>query len=74
MSGPVLTVPAAALAQTSSSTVAPPNEETPAPGTVPALPKLISEKVEQHIKQLHDRLGITVAEESQWKQFAEVDA
>jgi periplasmic protein CpxP/Spy len=72
MSVPVLTLPAAALAQTSPSTVAPPNEKTPASGTVPALPKSISEKVEQHIKQLHDQLGITVAEEPQWKQFAQV--
>ena len=72
MSVPVLTLPAAALAQTSPSTVAPPNEETPASGTVPALPKTISEKVEQHIKQLHDQLGITVEEKPQWNQFAQV--
>ena len=72
MSVPVLTLPAAALAQPNPSTVAPPNEETPSSGTVPALPKTISEKVEQHIKQLHDQLGITVEEKPQWNQFAQV--
>jgi periplasmic protein CpxP/Spy len=69
MGVPVLSLPA--LAQTSPSTVASPNEETSS-GAVPALPKSISEKVEQHIKQLHDQLGITVAEKSQWNQFAQV--
>jgi periplasmic protein CpxP/Spy len=72
MSVPALTLPAASWAQTSPSTVAPPNEETPASGTVPALPKTISEKVEQHIERLHDQLRITVAETSQWNQFAQV--
>ena len=72
MSVPVLTLPAAALAQTSPSTVAPPNAETPTSGTVPALPKSMSKKVEQHIRQLHNQLGITAAEEPQWKLFAQV--
>lgn len=70
MSVSVLILPAAALAQTSP--VAPPNEETSASGTVPALPKSILEEVEQHIKQLHDQLGITVAEKPQWDQFAQL--
>lgn len=72
MSVPVLTLPAAALAQTSPSTVAPPNTETPASRTVPALPESMSKKVEQHIAQLHNQLGITAAEEPQWKPFAQV--
>jgi protein CpxP len=72
MSVPILTLPAAALAQTNPSTVASPNAETPAPGAVPALPKSMSEKVEQHIKQLHEQLGITAAEEPQWNLFAQV--
>jgi periplasmic protein CpxP/Spy len=72
MSVSALTLPAASLAQTSPSTAAPPNEEPPASGTVPALPKSIAEKVEQHIKQLQDQLGITVAETPQWNQFAQV--
>jgi protein CpxP len=73
MSVPILTLPAVALAQTSPSAVASPNAETPASGAVPAaLPKSMSEKVEQHIKQLHDQLGITAAEEPQWNLFAQV--
>ena len=71
MSVPLLTLPAASLAQTSPPTVAPSHAETPGSGSVP-VPKSISEKVEQHIKQLQDQLGITVAERPQWNRFAQV--
>ena len=71
MSVSVLTLPTASLAQTSPSTVAPSHEETPVSGTVP-VPKSMAEKVEQHIKQVHDQLGITVAEKPQWNRFAQV--
>jgi protein CpxP len=72
ISVPVLALPAAALAQTTPSTAAPPNGATSASATVPALPKSLSEKVEQHIKQLRAQLDITVAEKPQWDQFAQV--
>jgi hypothetical protein len=32
----------------------------------------MAQNVEQHIKQLHDQLGITAAQEPQWAQYAEV--
>ncbi|MEJ1977594.1 MAG: hypothetical protein WDN49_17280 [Acetobacteraceae bacterium] len=71
-------MPAAAFAQTTAA----PAPTTPAPAAAspvstaaPAaapLPKDVAAKVEQHIKQLHDQLGITAAEQSQWDQFAQV--
>jgi protein CpxP len=58
---PVLVAPVAgALAQSSAS------------DTASALPKAQSEKVEQYIKNLHQELAITTAEEPQWGQFAQV--
>ena len=65
----VLAVPAlnaSASAQTSAPAT------SPAPAPEPALPKAVSAKVEQHIKQLHGELGITPAEQPQWDQFAQV--
>ncbi len=74
---PVLAVPAVALAQSSPSAPPPaaaPKAESSPPAVAPAptLPKAQSKRVEQHIKQLHDQLGITTAEEPQWTQFAQV--
>jgi protein CpxP len=55
----------AAMAQTSPAATT-----APVAATVPALPKAMSAKVEQHIKELHDQLHITAAEEPQWQAFA----
>ncbi len=70
-----LALPGAAFAQTSSPTATPPMAPIPAaPPTsgTPALSASKSAEVEQHIQQLHDQLGITPAEEPQWKQYAQV--
>jgi protein CpxP len=64
-----LSLPAAAFAQ-STSTAAPPAAAA-ATGS-PALPADVAAKVEPHIKELHDQLGITPAEQPQWEQFADV--
>jgi Spy/CpxP family protein refolding chaperone len=65
---PVLAAPA--FAQTiAPNTSAPPASPAAAE---PTLPKAISGKVEQRIKQLHHELGITSAEQPQWDQFAQV--
>ena len=61
---PVLTLPVGAFAQATPA--------APSSSATPALPKTMSEKVEQHIKQLHNQLRITTAEEPQWQQFAQV--
>ncbi len=57
---PALAFPAASFAQASSTTAAPDTAAS------------VSTKVEQHIKELHDKLGITPAEQPQWEQFAQV--
>jgi protein CpxP len=67
---PVLSLPAAAFAQ--ANTPAPAPAEAPSTGAAPALPASISAKVEEHIKQLHDQLSITPAEQPQWDQYAQV--
>lgn len=58
---------APAFSQTSASPTT-----SPAPAAEPALPKAISARVEQHIRQLHGELGITPAQQPQWDQFAQV--
>jgi periplasmic protein CpxP/Spy len=65
---PALSLPATAFAQASSPA------PSPAAGTPasPALPAAVASKVEQHIKELHDQLGVTPAEQPQWDQFADV--
>lgn len=79
----LLTLPALAFAQTTSSPGASPMTATPpasgaAPSTravpssaAPALSKDIQAKVEAHIKQLHTQLKITQAEDKDWQPFAD---
>src|SRR6516162_2073244 len=74
----LLALPAAALAQSSQSpaaqsTTPPPPAGAASPMTShPVAGKTAEERVERYIKELHARLHITPAEETQWNQFAEV--
>jgi hypothetical protein len=76
----MLTLPALAFAQTTSSPGAspapPPAATAPstssAPATAPTMGKDIQAKVEAHIKQLHTQLKITQAEDKDWQSFADV--
>jgi len=74
----LLSLPAAALAQSSQSpaarTGAPPPPAAAASPTAghPVAGKNAQERVEQRIKELHSQLQITPAEQPQWNQFAEV--
>jgi periplasmic protein CpxP/Spy len=74
----LLAVPGAALAQSSQSPAAQP-ASPPAPvgaaspmTSHPVAGKNAEERVERYINDLHARLQITPAEETQWNQFAEV--
>jgi periplasmic protein CpxP/Spy len=74
----LLSMPAAALAQSSPSpaavgTTAPPpaTEASPMAGH-PVAGKNAQERVESRIKELHAQLHITPAEQPQWEQFAQV--
>jgi protein CpxP len=72
---PILALSAGASAQTTpaaSSMSTAPVVAAPSPNAASALPKPMSQKVEQHIKQLHDQLGITAAQKPQWEQYAQV--
>lgn len=74
----LLAMPGGALAQSVQSPAAQP--ATPPPPSASASPmvghpvpgKTAEERVERYIKDLHARLQITPAEETQWNQFAEV--
>ncbi|HEX3882744.1 MAG TPA: Spy/CpxP family protein refolding chaperone [Stellaceae bacterium] len=77
----MLCLPAFAYAQTAGSPATAP--AAPAAGTppaasgaattgAPAMTKDIQAKVEAHIKQLHNQLKITQAQEADWKKFADV--
>jgi periplasmic protein CpxP/Spy len=73
----LLALPAAALAQSSQSAAvqgtAPPPAAAASPMAGHQVPgKNAEERVEHRIKELHTRLQITPAEESQWNQFAQV--
>jgi hypothetical protein len=73
----LLAWPGVALAQSSQSPAAQPAVPPPAGASSPmaghAIPgKNAEERVERYIKDLHARLQITPAEETQWNQFAEV--
>ena len=70
---PALLLPAGAFAQAASTPVpAPASDSADAATAAPSLSKTASEKVEQHIKQLHDELQITASEAPIWRQFAQV--
>jgi periplasmic protein CpxP/Spy len=74
----LLALPGAALAQSSQSPAAQPTTSPPPAGAAspmtshPVAGKTAEERVERYIKDLHARLHITPAEETQWNQFAEV--
>lgn len=70
----LLALPAAALAQTTQSPApaAPPAAASPPMTSQPVPGKSMEERVENRIKQLHEQLQITPAEQSQWDQFAQV--
>jgi protein CpxP len=73
----LLALPGAALAQSSQSPAAQPATPPPAGAASPMTShpvagKTAEERVERYIKELHTRLHITPAEETQWNQFAEV--
>jgi periplasmic protein CpxP/Spy len=74
----LLTLPAAAVAQSSTSPAAVPHSAT-APAAAssplaghPVAGKNAEERVEQRIDELHAQLHITPAEQQQWVQFAAV--
>ena len=67
---PALMLPAGAFAQAASSM--PATQGASPPAAAPTLSKPMSERVEKHIKQLHEQLQITGAEEPSWSQFAQV--
>jgi protein CpxP len=74
----LLSLPVAALAQSSQSPAAP--GATPPPPAAAASPmaghpvagKSAAERVERRIKELHTQLRITPVEQPQWDQFAQV--
>jgi protein CpxP len=74
----LLALPGAALAQSSQSPAAPTPSSPPSAGAASPMAghavagKNVEERVERYIKDLHARLQITPAEETQWNQFAEV--
>ena len=74
----LLALPGAALAQSSQSPAAQPASPPPPAGAAspmtghPVAGKNAEERVERYIQDLHARLHITSAEETQWNQFAEV--
>jgi uncharacterized protein YpuA (DUF1002 family) len=73
----LLVVPGAAFAQSTQSPAAqvptPPAPAATSPMAGHAVPgNTAEERVERYIKDLHARLQITPAEETQWNQFAEV--
>ena len=70
---PALTLSAGAHAQTASSSTATAAPQGAGPTVVATtLPKSMLEKVDEHIKRLHEQLGITATEEPLWRQFAQV--
>jgi periplasmic protein CpxP/Spy len=72
---PAVTLPAGAFAQSTVPTTSPivaPGTTTPSASVETELPKSVLAKVDQHIKQLHDQLRITPAQQPQWEQFAAV--
>ena len=72
----LLSLPAAALAQSSQSTAVqsatPPAAAASPMAGHPVQGKNAEERVERRIKELHTQLRITPAEEPQWNQFAQV--
>ena len=74
----LLSLPAAALAQSSQVTTPAPQGAAPPPAVSspmaghPVVGKNAAERVEHRITELHAQLRITPAERQQWDQFAEV--
>jgi protein CpxP len=70
----LLALPAAALSQPAQSPApaAPPAAASSPITSQPVPGKNMEERVENHIKQLHAQLHITLAEQTQWDQFAQV--
>jgi hypothetical protein len=73
----LLTLPSVALAQSAPATgmpqgVAPPAAASPPLAGHPVPGKNAAERVEHRINELHAKLRITPAEQSQWDRFAEV--
>ena len=74
----LLSLPAAALAQSSQVTTPAPQGAAPPPAASspmaghPVAGKNAAERVEHRITELHAQLRITPAERQQWDQFAEV--
>jgi molecular chaperone GrpE (heat shock protein) len=66
---PAVTPSAATFAQTETPAKGTPDATPSKPATRAAMP---TDKVEQHINQLHAELHITSAQQPQWDQFAEV--
>lgn len=69
---PVLAMPVGAFAQTAAAPTPAPPATASASTASATMPKAMAARVEEHIKQLHDQLGITAAEQPQWDQFAQV--
>ena len=69
---PLLAMPVGAFAQTAAAPTPAPTPASTSTAVSASMPKAMAARVEQHIKQLHDQLGITAAEQSQWDQFAQV--
>ena len=68
----VIAIPAMAIAQTTAATAPADTRQAATSPAAPALAPSMAAKVEQHIRQLHDQLGITQAQQPQWDQFAQV--
>ena len=73
-----LTLPAAAIAQTTAPQAAPsqtaPSQTAPSsrPGPRASTEATMTERVQRRIDQLHAQLQITPAQDTQWTQFAQV--
>jgi hypothetical protein len=67
---PAVALPVSAFAQTQAPAGGP--SVTPKPKAAAPKPASVTERVEQHITNLHAELHITPAQQAQWDQFAQV--